>query len=93
MVVACLVADEISVVITDTVVRVVVEVAVCVGVCVVVIRGDEGIRDERDSDDNKARARCRFEGGLIFGILIVIGTEMRARVLSQCFCLRDNHMA
>ena len=50
------------------------------------------VRVDWVSDDNNARARCRVDIGLIFGTLIVMGTEIRARFWSQYFCLRDSQM-
>ena len=64
-----------------------------VAVCLIVCDGDGVVRVEFVIDDSNASARCRVDGGLIFGMLIVMGTEIRARMLSQYFCLRDNHMA
>ena len=59
----------------------------------VVCDDDVVVRVELDNDDRNASARCRVDGGLIFGMLIVMGTDIRARILSQHFCFRDSHMA
>ena len=59
----------------------------------VVCDDDVVVRVEFVIEESNASARCRVDGGLIFGILIVMGTEIRARFWSQYFCLRDSHMA
>ena len=61
--------------------------------CVVVCDDECVVRVECDIEDNNTSARCRVEGGLILGMIIVMGTEIRARFISQYACLRDNHMA
>ena len=70
------------------------EVIVCDVVWSVVVGDDKSVvRVEWDIDDNNASARCRVDGGLILGMIIVMGTEIRARFRSQNICLRDNHIA
>ena len=87
VVVVCVVMDGVWVLFDEVVVECIVVV------CLIVCDGDGVVRVEFVIDDSNASARYRVDGGLIFGMLIVMGTEIRARLLSQYFGLRDNHMA
>ena len=71
-------------VVDDDVVVVVTCVEFCDDVSVVLV--------ECDMDDSNARARCRVDGGLILGMIMLMGTEIRVRLISQYTILRDNHM-
>ena len=55
------------------------EVVVECEVCVIVLEGDVVVRVDCESDDNNARARCRVVGGLIFGMTMLMGTEISSR--------------
>ena len=65
--------DEVDEVVVD-----VCMVVMCVVMCVVVCGEERVVRVECETEDSNARARCLVEGGLILGMLMLMGTDIRA---------------
>ena len=54
-------------------------VVMCVVICAVVCGGERVVCVECETENSNARVRCLVEGGLILGMLMLMGTEIRAR--------------